>query len=597
MEYGLTTGYGSITAIDQTLVTAHSVTITGLTPNTTYNWRVRSKDAASNEAISANSTLTTAAASDTTNPTVTLTAPAANAIIAGTVTLTATASDNVAVAGVQFLLDGNPLGAEDTTSPYSLTWNTASGALATTSGPHSLAARARDTSGNTATTTAINIVVDNVAPSGTVAINSNAAATNNATVTLTLVASDTQGAVTQMRFSNDGTTYSAAEAYATSKTWTLSASDGTKTVYAQFQAAAGVTAATNAIVLDTTPPTISAVVATVVTSSSVTSWTTNEPATSQVDYGLTTSYGSISPLDTTLVTAHSVTLTGLAANSTYDFRVRSNDALGNGVPSGNATFIIDTTAPSIPTGLTATAISSSQINLSWIASTDNVAVTGYQVFRGGNQIATVATASYSDTGLTAGTNYVYTVKAVDAVGNVSAASGSANATTIASDTAAPIVAITTAPTPTTVSGTDAALQSFETSFQQDLNDDGVIGPPGASSPQFVYQGVDGNGVQLYSVTWNTLGSHPFAVRVLAPAHPSTNYQHSFLFALPVEAGLAQSTYGSGLDELRQIDVEDQYNATIVEPIFPIDSWYADNPTDPTIDSDIHGDALARVGRQ
>ena len=50
------------TAIDQTLVTAHSVTITGLAPNTTYNWRVRSKDAAGNETVSANSTFTTAAA-------------------------------------------------------------------------------------------------------------------------------------------------------------------------------------------------------------------------------------------------------------------------------------------------------------------------------------------------------------------------------------------------------------------------------------------------------------------------------------------------------------------------------------------------------
>ena len=256
VDYGLTTSYGSTTTLDPPLVTAHSVTITSLAPNTTYNWRVRSKDAAGNEAISANSTFTTAAAPDTTNPTVTLTAPAANAIIAGTVTLTATASDNVAVAGVQFLLDGNTLGTEDTTSPYSMTWNTASGALATTSGPHSLAARARDTSGNTATTTAINIVVDNLAPTGTVAINGNAAATNNTTVTLTLSASDTQGAVTQMRFSNDGTTYSAAEAYATTKTWTLTAGDGTKTVYAQFQDAAGnwSTAATDTIVLDTTAP-------------------------------------------------------------------------------------------------------------------------------------------------------------------------------------------------------------------------------------------------------------------------------------------------------------------------------------------------------
>jgi hypothetical protein len=134
----------------------------------------------------------------------------------------------------------------------------------------------------------------------------------------------------------------------------------------------------------------------------------------------------------------------------------------------------------------------------------------------------------------------------------------------------------------TASGSSAALQSFETSFHQDLNGDGMIAGGSPDQPHFVYQGVDGNGAQLYDVTWNTSGSHPFAVRVLTPDHPSTDYPHSFLFALPVEAGLAQSTWGSGLDELRQLGVPDQYNATIVEPIFPIESWYADNATNPTI---------------
>ena len=134
-----------------------------------------------------------------------------------------------------------------------------------------------------------------------------------------------------------------------------------------------------------------------------------------------------------------------------------------------------------------------------------------------------------------------------------------------------------------MSGTSAALESFETSFHQDLNGDGSIGLPNeGSSPQFVYQGVDGNGVQLYDVVWNTPGFQPFAVRVLAPDHPSADYEHSFLYALPVEAGLAQSTYGSGLDELQQLNVQDQYNATIIEPIFPIDPWYANNATDATI---------------
>jgi hypothetical protein len=143
-----------------------------------------------------------------------------------------------------------------------------------------------------------------------------------------------------------------------------------------------------------------------------------------------------------------------------------------------------------------------------------------------------------------------------------------------------------------VSGTSAALQSFETSFHQDLNGDGLIGngggstgtlpPQTSSTPHFVYEGVDSDGAQIYDVTWDTSGYQPFAVRVLAPDHPSNNYDHTFLYALPVEAGLAQSTWGSGLDELQKLDVQNQYNATIIEPIFPIGPWYADSSTNATI---------------
>ena len=131
-------------------------------------------------------------------------------------------------------------------------------------------------------------------------------------------------------------------------------------------------------------------------------------------------------------------------------------------------------------------------------------------------------------------------------------------------------------------GSGAQVESYEASFNNDLNGDGTIGVPPPAPPQFVYQGTDAAGAQVYDVTWNNSGLQPFAVRVLTPQHPSTNYPHSFLYDLPVEPGLAQSTYGSGLDELQKLDVEDQYNATIIEPIFPIDSWYADNPNDPTI---------------
>ena len=90
---------------------------------------------------------------------------------------------------------------------------------------------------------------------------------------------------------------------------------------------------------------------------------------------------------------------------------------------------VDAQAPSVPAGLTAQAVSSSQINLSWTASTDNVGVAGYRVYRNGSQIDTTSTTSYSNTGLSASTTYTYSVSAYDAVGNNSAQTSNVSATT------------------------------------------------------------------------------------------------------------------------------------------------------------------------
>ncbi len=95
----------------------------------------------------------------------------------------------------------------------------------------------------------------------------------------------------------------------------------------------------------------------------------------------------------------------------------------------------DTQPPSVPANLQATAISSSQINLSWNPSMDNVGVTGYKVYRcqGSScsevQIGTTANTNYSDTNLSPSTQYTYTVSAYDAAGNNSAQSSPASATT------------------------------------------------------------------------------------------------------------------------------------------------------------------------
>ena len=229
-------------------MTAHTVTLNGLTAGTLYHYRVKSKDAAGNLAVSPDAVFTTAPPPDTTPPAVSITAPAANSSVSGTITVSATATDNVSVVGVQFKLDNANLGAETTIPLYTFTWNTTTVA----NGTHTLTAVARDAAGNVAISAPVSV---------------------------------------------------------------------------------------------------------------------------------------------------------MAANG-------------------------DVLPPSMPTGLTATAVSSSQIFLVWSPSTDNVGVVGYKIFRDGMQVATSSTSAYQDTGLSPVTTYKYTVAAFDAVGNTSAPSAPASATTL-----------------------------------------------------------------------------------------------------------------------------------------------------------------------
>jgi M6 family metalloprotease-like protein len=133
-------------------------------------------------------------------------------------------------------------------------------------------------------------------------------------------------------------------------------------------------------------------------------------------------------------TASPINVTGLTNGSTYNCKVKATSSVGVGPWSAASNTVtpfapLDTTSPTVPTGLGATPTSSSQINLSWTASTDNVAVTSYKVYRGGVQVGSPAGTSYSDTGLSAATLYSYTVSACDAAANCSAQSSAATATT------------------------------------------------------------------------------------------------------------------------------------------------------------------------
>lgn len=93
------------------------------------------------------------------------------------------------------------------------------------------------------------------------------------------------------------------------------------------------------------------------------------------------------------------------------------------------TLARDTSAPTVPTGLLATASSATQIDLSWTSSIDNVGVTDYKIYRNGTQVETRTVTNWSNTGLSPSTIYAFTVTACDAAGNCSAQSSSTSATT------------------------------------------------------------------------------------------------------------------------------------------------------------------------
>ena len=162
LQYGLNTSYGN-SVTNATLTTSHSITISNLSANTTCHYLASSANAGGYVGKSTDSTFTTLTL-DTTPPTVSVTAPVSASVIAGMTTLSANASDNVMVAGVRFLVDGLPVGSTITSVPYSVNWNS----LSVTNGAHSIQAVATDGAGNAATSTVVNVQIQNIVTNGLV---------------------------------------------------------------------------------------------------------------------------------------------------------------------------------------------------------------------------------------------------------------------------------------------------------------------------------------------------------------------------------------------------------------------------------------------
>lgn len=116
----------------------------------------------------------------------------------------------------------------------------------------------------------------------------------------------------------------------------------------------------------------------------------------------------------------------LKADTTLGYSLQSG-AYDGAIGDGN----IDMQAPTAPANLTSTGKTASSISLNWTASTDNVGVTGYDIYRNGSIVATTTSTSYTDTGLNASTSYSYLVRAKDAAGNVS---GNSNTISVSTNT-------------------------------------------------------------------------------------------------------------------------------------------------------------------
>ena len=143
-------------------------------------------------------------------------------------------------------------------------------------------------------------------------------------------------------------------------------------------------------------------------------------------------------------TATATTISGLVCGTSYTVGVDAADAAGNRSARGTLTATtascpVDSQAPTAPANLTAANPTGSSLDLSWSASTDDTAVTGYRLSRDGDEVGTTTGTSYSFAGLGCGTAYSLGVEAYDAAGNTSIRSTVTASTTACPDTQAPSV--------------------------------------------------------------------------------------------------------------------------------------------------------------
>ena len=431
--------YRNGTKINTSLVTATTYNVTGLTAATAYQFFVRARDAAGN--TSANSNTINITTPDTQAPTAPTNLTATN-LSQTSLTLSWTAStDNVGVTGYNVFMAGIKINASlITTTTYNVT-----GLTGSTS--YQFYVQASDAAGNTSNSNVLSVTTP--APPDTEAPTPPASliATNIAESSLTLdwdASTDNIGVTGYDVFKNGIKINSSLISATTYNVTALSASTAYQ-FYVQAKDLAGNTSDNSNTVNVTTPDTQAPAAPTNLATSNLSqtsltlNWTASTDNIGVSGYNL---FVDGIKINTSLITSTTYDVTGLTASTNYQFYVQANDAAGNTSSNSNVLNVTtpaspDTEAPTPPANLIISNITQSSLTLNWDASTDNIGVAGYDLFRNGIKInsSLISATTYNVTGLSASTAYQFYVQSKDAADNTSDNSNTVNITT--PDTQAP----------------------------------------------------------------------------------------------------------------------------------------------------------------
>ncbi|MBF0502216.1 MAG: fibronectin type III domain-containing protein [Candidatus Riflebacteria bacterium] len=420
LDYGLSSSYGYTTSIDNTLTRAHSVDIDGLISSSTWHYRIRSKDSSGNERVSTDSAFVTL---DITAPVIS--GATATAITSSTATILWT-TDEGADGSIEF----------GTTFVY----GQLSAKVATYSKSHAITisglksetiyhyrVNSADSSKNTARTDDLTFQTPDVTPPVVTSVA--ARGTTGSSVTISWTTNEMSSSEIDYGFTTSYAVLPFKDSTMTTDhiaTVTGLVSSSTYHFRVVSRDSSGNTASSSDYIfstLDVTAPVLqSFAVSNIGSATASITWTTDEPSTSQVDYGTTTAYGMTSLLQSSSVLSHIVSLSGLTSNTLYHVCVRSVDPSGNKFVSGDYTFRTLDVTPPVVADISAVDISTGSARIIWTS--DEVSTSQIEY---GTSVSLLKISSLDQTltkthsvaisGLEFNSAYVYRVRSKDSSGN------------------------------------------------------------------------------------------------------------------------------------------------------------------------------------